>query len=264
METTIPSALARYCFQIFSQGISHMFAISCASWNLFLFLVLLTSCRGHSQDTDIYKSSREMMVIRQIAARGISDQRVLDAMRKVERHLFVPSEVASRAYGDHAMPIGYSQTISQPYIVAFMTEVLNLKHTDKVLEVGTGSGYQAAVLAEICDTVYSIEIVPELAVRAKNLLKVLNYNNIMLKTGDGYQGWSEHSPFQAIIVTCSPTHVPEPLVEQLAEGGKMIIPVGEQYNQRLVLLEKRKGRLVQTNVLGVSFVPMVDENRRKY
>lgn len=264
METTILSALARYCIQILNQTISNIFTGNFSSWNLILLLVLITSCRGHSQDSDVFRARREMMVIQQIAARGIGDQRVLDAMRKVERHLFVPSELASSAYGDHPLPIGYSQTISQPYIVAFMTEVLNLKDTDKVLEIGTGSGYQAAVLAEICDTVYSIEIVPELATRAKNLLKVLNYDNILLKTGDGYKGWPEHSPFQAIIVTCSPTHVPEPLVEQLAEGGKMIIPVGERINQRLVLLEKQKGRLRQKSVLGVRFVPMVDEDQREY
>lgn len=204
------------------------------------------------------------MVRQQIEARGITDKSLLDAMRKVERHLFVPSDLASRAYADIPLPIGYSQTISQPYIVAFMTEVLNLESSDRVLEVGTGSGYQAAILAEICDTVYTIEIVPELAARAENLLKMLNYDNIKVRKGDGYQGWPEHSPFDAIIVTCSPTHVPEPLVGQLAEGGTMIIPVGEQYNQSLVLMEKRKGRLTQKSVLAVRFVPMVNENQKEY
>jgi protein-L-isoaspartate(D-aspartate) O-methyltransferase len=246
-----------------TNGFLNLFAVG-YSHPLLVALVLLSSCRGHSQNTDIYRGRRELMVIQQIASRGISDQRVIDAMRKVERHLFVPSELASEAYSDRALPIGYSQTISQPYIVAFMTEVLALKSTDKVLEIGTGSGYQAAILAEICDTVYTIEIVPELALRAKNLLGRLDYGNIVTREGDGYQGWPGHAPFQAIIVTCSPTHVPEPLTEQLAEGGKMIIPVGERFSQRLVLLEKRKGKLVQQSVLAVSFVPMVDDEQQEY
>lgn len=263
MESNMLPGLCRCSLQAFSNGFTNLLTGG-LSYPLLVALVFLSSCKGHSQGTDIYKSRRELMVIQQIAARGISDQRVIDAMRKVERHLFVPSEQALEAYGDHPLPIGYSQTISQPYIVAFMTEVLELKPTDKVLEVGTGSGYQAAILAEICDTVYTIEIVPELAARAKNLLNRLDYDNILLKEGDGYQGWAEHAPFQAIIVTCSPTHVPEPLTEQLAEGGKMIIPVGERYSQRLVLLEKRKGKLTQQNVLAVSFVPMVDEKQHTY
>ena len=204
------------------------------------------------------------MVNQQIASRGITDRQVLQAMRKVERHLFVPSELARFAYGDHPLSIGYSQTISQPYIVAFMTEVLNLEKTSKVLEVGTGSGYQAAILGEICDSVFSIEIVPQLSDRAGNLLKVLGYSNILVKTGDGYLGWEEHSPYDAIIVTCAPTHVPESLVIQLAEGGRMIIPVGQRGVQELVLLTKKKGKLVKHSVLPVRFVPMVDDKNRNY
>jgi len=263
MESTILSGLHRFGLQVACTGVQSLLANG-LSYPLLVAMVFLSSCKGHSQDTDVYQSRRELMVIQQIAARGINDQRVIDAMRKVKRHLFVPAELAAEAYGDHPLPIGFNQTISQPYIVAFMTEVLALKSTDKVLEVGTGSGYQAAILAEICDTVYTIEIVAELAARAKSLLGRLEYGNVVVRDGDGYQGWSDHAPYQAIIVTCSPTHVPEPLTEQLAEGGKMIIPVGERYNQRLVLLTKRKGTLMQQSVLEVSFVPMVDDRQNTY
>jgi protein-L-isoaspartate(D-aspartate) O-methyltransferase len=211
-----------------------------------------------------FSRKREEMVRYQIEARGVRDPRVLNAMRKVERHLFVPSDQAALAYGDHPLPIGEGQTISQPYIVAFMTEALGLKDRDKVLEIGTGSGYQAAILAEICDSVYTVEIIPELGERAKALLTVLGYRNIRVKIGDGYQGWKEFAPYQAIMATCSPTHVPQPLVDQLAEGGSMIIPVGQARNQELVVLVKKNGKLVQKNVLPVRFVPMVDPNRRAY
>ncbi len=254
----------RYHLQFVSKDILNAFALDFNSMLFIVGLLFLSCCKGHPQNSDIFRTRRDQMVKQQIEARGIVDQKVLNALRKVERHLFVPSEYAARAYSDSPLPIGYNQTISQPYIVAFMTEALNLESTDRVLEVGTGSGYQAAVLAEVCDTVYTIEIIPELADRARNLLKVLNYDNIRVKTGDGYQGWSEYSPFDAIIVTCSPTHVPEPLVIQLAEGGMMIIPVGQQYSQSLVLLEKRGGRLNRINVLPVRFVPMVDENQQQY
>jgi protein-L-isoaspartate(D-aspartate) O-methyltransferase len=224
---------------------------------------LLACCTGRSQPSD-YAGRRDMMVRLQIEARGIRDPRVLNAMRKVERHLFVPPDQAARAYGDYPLPIGWGQTISQPYIVAFMTEALELEPHAKVLEIGTGSGYQAAVLAEICDSVFTIEIVPELGEKARNLLTMLGYKNIRVKTGDGYQGWARYAPYQAVIVTCSPTHVPLPLIEQLAEGGKMIIPVGVMHNQELVLLEKRQGRLTQKNVLPVRFVPMVDSEQKEY
>lgn len=213
---------------------------------------------------DDYKIKREKMVQQQIIGRGVKDSRVIEAMKTVERHLFVPADRAGEAYNDCPLPIGYRQTISQPYIVAFMTEILDLKTTDKVLEVGTGSGYQAAVLAEICDSVFSVEVVPELGERAKNLLKVLRYDNIRVKVGDGYRGWSDHAPFDAIIVTCAPTHIPGPLKEQLSEGGKMIIPVGERYVQELVLLEKKNGKIRQKNILPVRFVPMVDPEGNIY
>jgi len=148
--------------------------------------------------------------------------------------------------------------------VAFMTEALRLSPEDKVLEIGTGSGYQAAILAEICDTVYTIEIVAELGMQAQKVFNSLNYRNIKTKIGDGYQGWPEYSPFHAIIVTCAPSHIPEPLIEQLAEGGRMIIPVGSGLNQELILLEKQKGKMVQREVLAVRFVPMVDDKKRSY
>jgi protein-L-isoaspartate(D-aspartate) O-methyltransferase len=205
-----------------------------------------------------------MMVIQQIEARGISDARVLHAMRKVERHLFVPPGLAAKAYGDYPLPIGWEQTISQPYIVAFMTEALGLRTHSKVLEIGTGSGYQAAILAEICDSVFTVEIIPGLAEKARKLLAVLGYKNIMVRAGDGYLGWAEHAPFQGIIVTCSPTHVPQPLTDQLAEGGKMIIPVGVRNNQDLVILVKKNGVLTQKEVLPVRFVPMVNTDRQEY
>lgn len=205
-----------------------------------------------------------MMVRLQIEARGIKDPRVLNAMRKVERHLFVPSEQASRAYGDYPLPIGYGQTISQPYIVAFMTEALGIMPGEKVLEIGTGSGYQAAVLAELCDSVFSVEIVPALGERAGNLLTILGYKNVFVRVGDGYQGWARHAPYQAVIVTCSPTHIPLPLIEQLAEGGRMIIPVGPMYSQELVVLVKKKGKMTRKSVLPVRFVPMVNSEQQGY
>lgn len=204
------------------------------------------------------------MVDEQIRARGIRNERVLAAMLKVERHRFVLPAYLSEAYDDHPLPIGEGQTISQPYIVAFMTEVLDLKATDKVLEIGTGSGYQAAVLAEICDSVFSIEIFPSLAQKAEETLKELGYNNVFIKSGDGYRGWPEHAPFNGIIVTCAPEEIPGPLREQLAEGGKMIIPVGGDYAQNLILLEKKNGKLVKSNVLPVRFVPMIDSAGRRY
>jgi protein-L-isoaspartate(D-aspartate) O-methyltransferase len=230
-----------------------------------LIFVLHFGCKTRTlPQVDNYQSLRRQMVDQQIVARGITDKQVLEAMRKVERHLFVPHDLAAFAYEDHPLPIGFNQTISQPYIVAFMTEVLNLEKTYKVLEIGTGSGYQAAIIGEICDSVFSIEIVPELGERAGSLLKVLGYSNILVKTGDGYLGWKEHCPYDAIIVTCAPTHVPEPLINQLAEGGRMIIPVGERGVQELVLLTKTKGKLVKHSVLPVRFVPMVDDKNRNY
>ncbi len=221
---------------------------------------------GNSQyyDGTDYRKLRGVMVDRQIRSRGVTDDRVLKAMLKVERHLFVPEKYHSEAYQDHPLPIGAGQTISQPYIVAFMTEALDLKPTDKVLEIGTGSGYQAAVLAELCDSVYTVEIVGMLAEMATKTLNELHYTNVSVKEGDGYEGWPENAPYDAIIVTCAPNQVPEPLKDQLREGGKMIIPVGQTYAQELVLLEKKDGKLKQHKVLPVRFVPMVNEKGKRY
>jgi len=211
-----------------------------------------------------YSEERTAMVRNQIRLRGIKDEKVLGAMLKVERHRFVPAAYRNEAYEDYPLPVGDGQTISQPYIVAFMTEALALKKEDKVLEIGTGSGYQAAILAEICDSVFTIEIYPSLGMSAMKTLNELGYSNVFVRIGDGYQGWVEHAPYDAIIVTCSPAHIPEMLEAQLAEGGRMIIPVGGDYTQDLVLLEKKAGKLQKKSVLPVRFVPMINENGEKY
>ncbi len=190
------------------------------------------------------------------AGRNITNARVLAVMEKIPRHEFVPPEFQFRAYEDRALPIGYDQTISQPYIVAFMTEQLDPQPTDRVLEIGTGSGYQAAVLAQLVAEVYTIEIIEPLAQRAEADLKRLGYTNIRVRAGDGSRGWPEAAPFDAIIVTCAPEKVPPPLVEQLRDGGRMIIPVGPMGDQELVLLHKRGEQLEQHSVLSVRFVPM--------
>lgn len=188
--------------------------------------------------------------------RNISDKRVLAAMASVPRHKFVPRLLRTEAYGDHPLPIGYGQTISQPFMVAFMTEQLAPRNTDRVLEIGTGSGYQAAVLAGLVSEVYSIEIIEPLGKHAAETLKNLGYDNVHVRIGDGYEGWPEAAPFDSIIVTCAPEQVPEPLVAQLKEGGRMIIPVGPGGNQLLYVLEKRAGKIQSNAVLPVLFVPM--------
>jgi protein-L-isoaspartate(D-aspartate) O-methyltransferase len=198
------------------------------------------------------------MVKQQIMARGIEDPGVLEAMRKVPRHLFVPEKYRAFSYRDHPLPIGQGQTISQPYIVAFMTEALDLKPNEKVLEIGTGSGYQAAILAELVKEVYTIEIVEKLGKRAQRTLEMLGYKNIHVKIGDGYMGWPEKAPFDAVIVTCAPERIPEALVQQLNDGGRMIIPVGKAGAiQELVRAVKKKGKLKTKEVMRVRFVPMV-------
>lgn len=194
----------------------------------------------------------------------ISSNTVLAAMAKVPRHEFVPANVRREAYADRPLPIGHRQTISQPYVVAFMTEKLDPQPGEKVLEIGTGSGYQAAVLAQLVKEVYSIEIVEALAASAEKTLTRLGYDNVHVKAGDGYKGWPEHAPFDAIIVTCAPTKIPRPLIEQLREGGRMIIPVGPDGGiQELYLLEKKDGEVTQKAVLPVRFVPMTGEARRE-
>jgi len=232
---------------------------------LFIMIsVLMGDCNSQEFLKDDYAARRKMMVESQIISRGIKDQKVTDAMLSVERHLFVPSEYASQAYGDFPLPIGEGQTISQPYIVALMTDILNLKKNSRVLEIGTGSGYQAAILAQICDSVFTIEIYESLASKAENLFSILGYDNIKVKSGDGYQGWVEYSPFDGIIVTCAPTHVPQALQDQLAEGGRLVIPVGEMHDQELILYEKREGKFRKKNIVAVRFVPMIDNTGKKY
>ena len=198
-----------------------------------------------------------MMVQNQIEARGISDKSVLNAMRAVPRHLFMPMESRRSAYADHAMPIGEGQTISQPYIVAFMTETLDLRNSDRVLEIGTGSGYQAAVLAEMVAEVYSLEIKKILHNRSTATLKNLGYRNVTTAHADGYYGWEQHAPFSAIMITAAVNHIPHLLLEQLLDGGRLILPLGDPYGyQQLVLVTKLGDRYRVEHVLGVRFVPM--------
>lgn len=208
-----------------------------------------------------YESLRYRMVKHQIEARGVKDSLVITAMNQVERHLFIPERLRAEAYRDDPLPIGENQTISQPYIVAFMTEQLNVKPGDRVLEIGTGSGYQAAVLAEIVDSVFTIEIISELAERARHTLAELEYENIVVRQGDGYHGWKEKAPFDAIIVTAAPPKIPPLLLEQLKVGGKMVLPVGE-YVQELVVVHKTERGMEMQNVLPVRFVPMTGEIRK--
>jgi len=204
---------------------------------------------------------RENMIKEQLIARDISNPATLKAMRNVPRHEFVPPDMQPYAYADNPLPIGMKQTISQPYIVAYMTQVLKLKEHDRVLEVGTGSGYQAAILGQIVDTVYTIEIVEALAFTAKNRLSSLGYNNIVVKTGDGYLGWPEKGPFNAIMVTAGAEEVPEPLLKQLKEGGRMIIPVGPHNGIRqLLLITKKSGKIKTKEVMAVRFVPLTRTN----
>ena len=208
--------------------------------------------------SDPYISTRNNMVDNTIAARGVSDPSVLKAMKNVLRHEFVPEEYIRQAYADHPLPIGYGQTISQPYIVGWMTELLELKEGEKVLEIGTGSGYQAAVLAELGYVeVYSIEIIPELAEMAKATLEQSGYDNVHMKTGDGYFGWQEYAPFDAIIVTAAPDHLPQPLVGQIKEGGRIVVPIGPPGGyQVLWQFIKESGQVTGHNLGGVRFVPL--------
>jgi protein-L-isoaspartate(D-aspartate) O-methyltransferase len=213
-------------------------------------------------DEDKLREQRLKMVERDIVREGVRNRAVVTAMATVLRHEFVPSRLHKEAYIDKALAIGFRQTISPPFVVAYMTQSLDPQRGDKVLEIGTGSGYQAAVLAEIVKEVYSIEIVSSLARDAKARLKRLGYENVTTKLGDGYKGWKEHAPFDKIIVTCSPENVPQPLVDQLKEGGKMIVPLGERYQQVFHLFEKKNGRLVQTKLIPTLFVPMTGESEK--
>ena len=229
---------------------------------LLLAAITTTGCGQQTPTAADFAAQRHGMVERQLQARGIKDERVLAAMAKVPREEFVPADARAEAYSDEPLPIGYDQTISQPYIVAFMTENLRPKPSDRVLEIGSGSGYQAAILAELVADIYTIEIVEPLAKTAEATLQRLGYKNVHIKVGDGYKGWPEEAPFDAIIVTCAPENVPQPLTDQLKDGGRMVIPVGERFAQQLYLLEKRNGQLKESVTLPVRFVPMKREGQK--
>jgi protein-L-isoaspartate(D-aspartate) O-methyltransferase len=210
-----------------------------------------------------YAAARQRMVEEDLWARDITDKNVLKVMGKVERHLFVDETLRSKAYADYPLPIGEGQTISQPYIVALMTQLISPKPGEKILEIGTGSGYQAAILAELVVKVFTIEIRPTLAQKASALLKRLGYTQVSVKIGDGYLGWKENAPFDAIIITCAANHIPPPLIEQLREGGRLIIPLGETtFHQTLTLITKIKGDLRVRQITSVRFVPMTGEAER--
>lgn len=218
--------------------------------------IFLVSSLGFANESSDYGEKMERMIKYQIMGRGVKDPRVISAIQKVQRHLFVPDNMKAYAYDDGPLPIGHSQTISQPYIVAFMSEVLDLQPEDRVLEIGTGSGYQAAVLAEIAKEVYTIEIVEPLAKEAEERLKDLGYVNIKVKHGDGYKGWPENAPFDKIMVTAAPDEIPMELVNQLKVGGKMVLPIGSIF-QELYLVTKTKEGYIKEPLLSVRFVPMV-------
>lgn len=225
-------------------------------------LVLFFAC-GQQQSNKLsadrmYEKMRNNMVETQIAARGVKNKTVLRAMQSVPRHEFVPDHLKKYAYADEPLPIGEDQTISQPYIVAYMTEKLELSSYNKVLEIGTGSGYQAAVLSKLVDSVFTIEIVDVLAKRSAARLSEMGYDNIYVKSGDGYKGWPEHAPYDAIIITAAPTLIPEPLVEQLKVGGRLILPLGD-YSQDLYLITKNEEGITEQRLLPVRFVPMTGE-----
>jgi protein-L-isoaspartate(D-aspartate) O-methyltransferase len=227
-------------------------------------VILLIPFFSLGREEDIYSRKRKEMVRRQLEARDITDRKVLEVMGKIPRHLFISSRYQRQAYEDNPLPIDEGQTISQPYIVALMTQHLMLKKGEKVLEVGTGSGYQAAVLAHLTDRVYSIEIRENLAKKATKTLEELNYDQVQVKCADGYFGWEEHAPFDAIIVTCAANHVPPPLLNQLKEGGRLIIPLGSTlYFQNLTLITKTKGKPEVRHISGVRFVPMVGEAQKR-
>ena len=249
-----------------SRSLRVWIAILLLAFILFSTYWYLTNEAGNSRtitiaETDPYVEQRLEMVSDTIEARGVEDPAVLNAMRTVPRHAFVPQDLVENAYDDNPLPIGYGQTISQPYIVAWMTELLELQPGDKVLEIGTGSGYQAAVLAELGSVqVYSIEIIPELSERAESTLEKLGYTQVMIKQGDGYYGWAEFAPYDAIIVTAAPDHLPAPLAAQLSEGGRMVIPIGPPgFWQTLWKFVYVEGELTAFNLGDVAFVPFTGE-----
>jgi protein-L-isoaspartate(D-aspartate) O-methyltransferase len=220
--------------------------------------LILAICLLSALQTDKYQLMRIGMVNKQIVKRGIRNPLTIKAMEKVPRHLFVPPDYTDRAYEDNPLPIGYEQTISQPFIVAYMTEIAKPSKWKKVLEIGTGSGYQAAVLAEIVDTVYTIEIIPELAKQSTARLAKLGYKNVVTKQGDGYKGWKEHAPYDIIIVTAADDHIPQPLIDQLAENGRLVMPIGSPSSaQQLVLATKKNGKIDKRKLAMVRFVPLL-------
>jgi len=223
-----------------------------------ILLIFIGFFQSTGQQDDKYTALRKDMVANQIVKRGIRNPTTIKALQKVPRHLFVPPQSINRAYDDSPLPIGYNQTISQPFIVAYMTELAKPAKWKRVLEIGTGSGYQAAVLAEIVDTVYTIEIIPELTREATTRLAKLGYRNIITKTGDGYLGWKEHAPFDVIMVTAADDHIPQPLLDQLAEDGRLIMPVGPPSSaQQIVLAVKKNGKIERTKLAMVRFVPLL-------
>jgi len=233
-------------------------------------LIMSASCLcarprlSEQSSEEVFTRQRRAMVVEQLESRDIRDKRVLEAMRQVPRHLFVPPSFRAQAYADHPLPIGEDQTISQPYIVALMTQCLELKGQETILEVGTGSGYQAAVLSLLASRVYSIEINPTLAETARSLLHELGADNVEVRSGDGFFGWPEKAPFDGIIVTCAARRVPGPLFEQLKEGGRMVIPIGESgEGQRLVRVRKLKGKAREEEISLVMFVPMLGQDKKK-
>jgi protein-L-isoaspartate(D-aspartate) O-methyltransferase len=239
----------------------------CAALSFLLAPLLALACNDQkasnpnvtSTSPDSEAERRARMVETQIVARGVRDARVLAAMKQVPRHLFVDAKDRAQAYEDHPLPIAGNQTISQPYIVALMTELADLTPGEKVLEIGTGSGYQSAVLSRLAKEVYSIEIVPELARESAKRLQELGYGNITVKEGDGYRGWPEHAPFDAILVTAAPDRIPQPLLDQLAPGGRMVIPVGSFFQELKVLSKDKNGKITEKDILPVRFVPMTGE-----
>jgi protein-L-isoaspartate(D-aspartate) O-methyltransferase len=246
---------------IYSSALRAVLLLALCAGTSWLLVTVFAGAAAHAQ-SDPFFARRRAMVERDIKGRAISDPAVLKAMEKVPRHLFVDARLRDEAYADYPLLIGEGQTISQPYIVALMTQSLNLKKQDKVLEIGTGSGYQAAVLAEIVQQVYTVEIIASLAARAAALLKTIGYRNIQCRAGDGFQGWKEHAPYDAILVTCAVGSIPPPLAAQLKEGGRIILPLGDARSvQTLVLGVKKGGSIEKKNMSAVRFVPMTGEVR---
>ena len=257
------TAILAAIFAVAAFSAGHGIGVAQAGQNV-TFIADADTADNNDESESPFQGRKMKMLEEQIVARGIDAPETLSALKKVDRHRFVPEHLRHMAYEDRPLPIGEGQTISQPYIVAFMTQALDLKETDRVLEIGTGSGYQAAVLAEIVEHVYTIEIIESLGLGAKEALGKAGYTNIDVKIGDGFKGWPEHAPFDAIMVTAAPTDIPAPLKEQLAEGGTMIIPVGQAWEQELIVLEKKDGQLHEKKSLPVRFVPMVDEKGETY